>query len=536
MMLQNKFNLSKILLILILIIALFLRVYKLDQIPPAISWDEAAVGYNAYTIANWGRDEWGNFLPLVFKSFEDYKHPVHIYITAIFVKILGLNEFSTRLPAAIFGTLNVLLIYLLGKRFFKSELLGIITAFMLAFSPYALQFSRFNHELQFVLFFFMLGLYLFFKGLEKKNFYLTLSFLSFGICLITYHSAKIIVPLIFTLLIILYFKELIKIKFYFYLGLFILLLFVGIIAFNPALLGAARIKQTGFGEKDFKQTQIYQTTKNENLARLEIIYNQYLLHFQPKYLFESGDQNGRHSSQVVGEFYKIDLIFLVIGFLALLYKRSKTSLIILTWALLALIPSAVAKEAPHAARAGFMLGSFNLIAAYGLYYLINFVKVNYIKVGILIFVLGVNLVLFNTYFTYYLTKYSVDKYSDWQYGMKQIVGYVGEHPEYFQVYMTDQRSQPYIFFLYYLKTPLPEFLESVQYNDADSRSYNLVSFFDRYYFGVGDPIEYIPTKYIMQILEPSKYSGLRYKDAFEVLSFIKYPDGNEGYYIVTAKE
>ncbi len=268
MKLLNKKIFTKIILVVILITALFLRVYRLDQVPPAISWDEAAVGYNGYTIANWGRDEWGNFLPIVFKSFEDDKHPVHIYITAIFIKILGLSEFSTRLPSAIFGTLNVLLIYLLGKKLFKSELLGIIAAIMLTISPYSLQFSRFNHELQFMLFFFMLGLFFFFKGLEKKNFYATLSFLSFGICLITYHSAKVVVPLFLTLLIILFFKELIRIKFHFYLGLIILIFFVAIFALNPGLLGTARIKQTGFGLKDFEQTQIYKVIKNENLARM----------------------------------------------------------------------------------------------------------------------------------------------------------------------------------------------------------------------------------------------------------------------------
>ncbi|KKQ96399.1 MAG: hypothetical protein UT23_C0032G0001, partial [Candidatus Woesebacteria bacterium GW2011_GWA1_39_12] len=58
----------------VILLALFLRVYKLGDIPPSINWDEAAVGYNAFSIANFGRDEWGNVFPLVFKSFEDYKH------------------------------------------------------------------------------------------------------------------------------------------------------------------------------------------------------------------------------------------------------------------------------------------------------------------------------------------------------------------------------------------------------------------------------------------------------------------------------
>ncbi len=54
----------KIILLIIVFLSAILRFYKLDTIPPSLSWDEVAVGYNAYTIANWGRDEWGEVFPL----------------------------------------------------------------------------------------------------------------------------------------------------------------------------------------------------------------------------------------------------------------------------------------------------------------------------------------------------------------------------------------------------------------------------------------------------------------------------------------
>ena len=73
----------------IVLLSIFLRFWKLDQIPASLNWVEVAAGYNAYTIANWGADEYGNKFPLVFKSFADDKHPVHIYLTAIVVKLFG---------------------------------------------------------------------------------------------------------------------------------------------------------------------------------------------------------------------------------------------------------------------------------------------------------------------------------------------------------------------------------------------------------------------------------------------------------------
>lgn len=143
---------------LVLIFAGVLRFYHINKSPPSLSWDEAAVGYNAWTILNWGKDEWGKTLPLSFKSFEDDKHPVHVYLTVPTVAIFGLNEIGVRASAAIFGILNVFLIFFLGRKLFKSNLAGIIASLAFAISPYNIHFSRYNHELNFALFFFMLGL------------------------------------------------------------------------------------------------------------------------------------------------------------------------------------------------------------------------------------------------------------------------------------------------------------------------------------------------------------------------------------------
>src|SRR3990172_4872555 len=101
---------SLIILTGIILVSMVLRFYRLGSVPPSLSWDEASFSYNAYTIAHWGMDEWGQSLPLAFRSFGEYKNPVDIYISAVFIKILGHNDFTTRFPAALFGVLNVILI------------------------------------------------------------------------------------------------------------------------------------------------------------------------------------------------------------------------------------------------------------------------------------------------------------------------------------------------------------------------------------------------------------------------------------------
>lgn len=530
----------KIIFICIIFLAAILRLYKIDRIPPSISWDEAAVGYNAYTIANWGKDEWGQTFPLTFKSFLDDKHPVHVYFTAFSVRFLGLSDFSTRLPSAIFGILCVIVIFFLAEIIFASSFMGLVSALILAVSPYSIQFSRFNHEANFALFFWMFGLLLFFKGIKEKKLYLPFSFFSFGISLFAYHSSLIVVsPLVLTL-IIFYFKDLLKIKKQFLFSVFILMIFILIMVFNPALIGIARINQTSIAKDKIFATSLYKKTNNEILGRAEITFNQYLLHLDPQYLFLTGGVNKKFSTQAVGEFYLIDAPFIFIGFVGLLWgiifrsAKRKAFLILLGWAILAPIPASLVAEAPHPARALFMMGSWHIITAYGLYLITKVYK----KLPYRVIMSGLFLVILSVFLYNYLVDYYknyAEKYSiDWQYGMKQIVEYVADHNGYSQIFITDIRFQPYIFFLYYLKTPLPEFRSSVSYNDdIKSRDYSLVSFYDKYWFGGWDPIESMPNSGVLYAVSASQFDGLRHKSVFDVKERIKYLDGTDAFFLVS---
>jgi len=94
---------KKYILLIIILVAAVLRLWKLGSIPPHLTPDEAALGYNAYSILKTGRDEYGELLPIIFKSFGDFKPGLYVYFTAPLIAILGLNEWSVRLPSAIAG-------------------------------------------------------------------------------------------------------------------------------------------------------------------------------------------------------------------------------------------------------------------------------------------------------------------------------------------------------------------------------------------------------------------------------------------------
>ena len=54
---------NRVIFLIIIFLAITLRFYKLDLNPPHVSWDEAANGYNSWSVANWGKDEYGRRFP-----------------------------------------------------------------------------------------------------------------------------------------------------------------------------------------------------------------------------------------------------------------------------------------------------------------------------------------------------------------------------------------------------------------------------------------------------------------------------------------
>src|SRR3989344_5999053 len=137
--------LPQLLLVLIVILALLLRVYKLDKFPPGFYTDEASIGFNAYKIVTTLHDEHGKLLPLFFEAFGEYKNALAIYPVAITYWIFGLGEFTTRLPQALLGVVTVFSMYFLAKELFSKKV-GLISDFLI-FAPIVSQ-SLFIHILR----------------------------------------------------------------------------------------------------------------------------------------------------------------------------------------------------------------------------------------------------------------------------------------------------------------------------------------------------------------------------------------------------
>ena len=65
-------------LVLLLLLFLTTRLWSMKEAPPSVYWDEASIGYNAFSVSQTLKDEWGEFLPIHFRAFGEFKLPVYI--------------------------------------------------------------------------------------------------------------------------------------------------------------------------------------------------------------------------------------------------------------------------------------------------------------------------------------------------------------------------------------------------------------------------------------------------------------------------
>ena len=65
--------------------------------PPGFHLDESSIAYNAHTISQTGRDEYGEAWPLYFRAFGEFKNPVLIYLLAALFRLTGPSA-SSRIP------------------------------------------------------------------------------------------------------------------------------------------------------------------------------------------------------------------------------------------------------------------------------------------------------------------------------------------------------------------------------------------------------------------------------------------------------
>jgi len=463
------------------------RFYKLGVFPDVFNLDEAAIGYNAFTIMEEGVDEFGVSYPTTFRSFGDFKMPLYIYLTSFSFRLFGVGELGVRFFSALAGFLTVVITYFLVKEV-GGRRAGLIASLLLAIAPFHIFYSRFGFEANLSLFLVISGIYFLLIGL-RKNYLFLLSGLLLVSSLFCYFSPYFFVlPFVFYIMVV-KFKEVKKVKGV-YLALFFILLIGGfIIALKGTILAnSAKTNITIFKDQniweEMAQSRAEHEGKGDDLAMFfdnkyvfyggEFVKN-YLDSFNSNFLFFEGGEHPWHRVPQIGNLYFVD--FFILGF-GIYYLIKKKKWMFLGLFLFSPIASAVTRDAPHTTRLLFFMYFWVVVVGFGVSYLLEvFKKKRWLGYG-LVAIYGYLFMFFiQTYWVHFPNNYE----SLWRYGVKDAASeVVSLYDEVENVYIDDEAD--YIYYLFFNEYPVGDYLETVKY-DVDGQGFVHVKKFGKYKFG-----------------------------------------------------
>lgn len=405
-------------LIAIVFLSALLRLPFLSSHISALYGDEISIGYNAWSILHTGKDEFGRFMPIQFESWGDQKNPVYIYVVSLFEIFFGLSATAVRLPSAISGILAVWLTYSLFKQLSpSSEKPALISALLLAVSPWHVHISRGGYEANMALTLGLSGIYFLVKWLktEQKKF-LVISVLSVVVSMYTYYTTKLFIPLIVLATwgwSYFFIKKDLR-KYLTNFGLYALLatiLSIPIIYLALFANGQARFASINIFTNPTVTERVITSRNNVSLSGsietfaynkpyiwLRDFLDYYLDNLSGSFWYVNGDSSLRYSIGSHGMFYLIEAPFFLLGLLIIFQKNKKLFIFLFGWIIIAILPTALVGKS-YGLRSLALLPIPMIFTAFGLHSSYEYLKraINsqfipkiYVSTVIIFFVLSVS--------------------------------------------------------------------------------------------------------------------------------------------------
>ena len=552
-----KYLKNNLIIISIITVAILLRFINLASIPVGFNDDEAAFGYNAYSILKTGMDEWGRFLPFpAFESFGDWKLVVYLYLTAISQFFFGMNEFATRFPSALFGVFAVFATYLLTKKLFedrsgwqlwegsrqrgasiwnqskitnlhkastggkettdrtRNEVIALVAAFLLAISPWHIAASRNAFESDLLVFFITISTYFFLVGLKNKKF-ITFSFLCFVISFYVYRSAWVFLPL-FISVVIYSFRQQFKIP-KVYLAKNLILAFILFLPLLPTVLtfkGQSRFLQESFISgvaraginadinerrgvcKEHLPNIFCTLTYNKFLTFASTYISNYAGNLSFKTYFDKANPSGFQSFSTRSVVYLFELPFLILGIYLLIKQKNQALKILIPWLLFVPIGASFAGSGNYG-RINLIMPSLEIIVAFGIYTFVASLKSKFFKnifiIVLTITILGSVVKLIPDMF--YSEPYFTSRFQ--RFGYKELFNYLASKEQEYDKIVISRKidyGHQYMQYLYFAKVNPAYFIQNAQRHKSQD-GWVILDSIGKYDFVDSVPgIDRLPTK------------------------------------------
>ena len=345
---MKKFGLWSLVITSIVLCSTFLT-----RVPVHLNQDELGFSLNAYSIAKTGFDENGRFLPLYFWHLGVmWATPIVVYLTALVLKFLPLSEVTIRLPSVFIGVTNIILIWFLTKRVFKSEKWAFLCAGLLALTPVQFIQSRILldnlYPVPFVLGW-LLCLHKYFEN--KKTKALLFGIFLLGVGMYTYHASRVMMPFYFLVTLLIVRRN------------YVLSSVAFLIPLIPLIWWFTKFPETLFADQ-----AKYAGISSINLFhRLDVFIN----FLNPVFLFLRGDESLIHSTQRAGVFLLPLLIFLPLGIVKAWKSKDKLSKLLVFGFFTSPLAATIAGDHYRISRALFMLPFAIVLATFGVKWLVE---------------------------------------------------------------------------------------------------------------------------------------------------------------------
>lgn len=527
---------NKLFFIIIFVVAAFFRFYQLADLPSSLNWDEISHGYNAYSVLKTGKDQWGQSWPIFnFRAYGDYPTTLNLYLTIPFVYFLGINALSIRLPAALLSLAFALLIYFFARLLLNNRKLSLIAFIIASFSPWTFFPGRGVFQSNLAQLLLLLGIYCFLVKSNKKIVWI-ISALSLGLSMYSYHNTRLVAPLIFALLLVIY--RPIKVKTVIISCIFLVLSipnllnllspesvarnrWVGII--NPNSINLINEKRRLFEGPQFLNIAL----NNKVVYFTQEVVSNYFLFLSPIPIFFNGSQNYQFNLPNSALIFIVFLPFFYIGLFYCVKNilTEKHLLFVSLSFLICLLPAALTVGDYPSIRLTIATPFIYLFIVYGLK------TICHKTWGLLLpSVFVITMAFFLNYWLRY-QQYNIDFAPSWQYGYEQMVVSVKEmYPNYQHIFITKKYGEPHEFVLFYWPWDPQKYLSDKSLNTDYHSDWYWVNAFDKFKF-INDwevKTTVIPTKSLL-ITSPGNYQTKNSK----ILKTIKFPSGSPVFDIVT---
>lgn len=378
-------------LILVLLLASFVRLLWLDKIPNGISGDEIDYVFSAKTALLTGHDVVGKWSPM---SVFWFKYPTTQFPMAelsYFVHILptSLADFSlltARLPYAFFSILAVLMVYLVSKRLLGKDI-AMISAFIAAINPWNIYIGRTSYDLSITPLFYLLALYFL---LTQKGWRILIAIPMFYLAFYSHIGTKLV---LFPFIVVSTFYAYRFVNKGRYLKQYVIVLIACI--FLIALFAYSLISSPSTSRVSDLLTpsnpeiaEYVITTRRDSIATpftvffvnkytvfIQFLIIKFIRTFSTENLFLFGDRFiGIYNH---GLFYYVDALFLLFGSLMLFVKKRKEYSLLVVLTIMGTMPQLLANGQDNASHHTVMIFPFLMIViGSGVWYLLEMTKKN----------------------------------------------------------------------------------------------------------------------------------------------------------------